>query len=893
MEIIDNYRAMSAERVGGKFACQARLRAEAVPVPEFFCLSRHLFDRLVESRRAEIAAILAELKLSDRAGIAAAAREIAGLITAIELDGRTSAAILKAYDKHHARAGFVSVRACMVCDKTEFSEDSVSNPFAGISESFLYVTREQVLARVKQCWASAYAEKAIVYRLSQGIDLADVSVAVGIQRMIFGARSFVMFSADPNSAAHDTLIVAGYGIGEGVVQESVPVDHYFINGKTGELRSVIADKDSRLSVDARSGSGLSRFPVAAELRQAPCLGEAELRELAALGKRIEKAFGWPQDMEGCFTEQGELFLLQARPVAIDYKQKRVWTGLNVTESYPGISSPLTYSLARLFYRVIFRDLYKLLGVDESTLHRSHALLDRMIGYVRGRVYYSLNAFYLLHQQSPLFPRLAPFWEEMVGLKTSYVIHSGEAETAAGPLRKKLAVAGATLKVAAMFLRHPRKMRQYKHWWIKRVAASRALIQSRPGPLALTEEFHRLWRDVGEKWGVTLVNDAYIFTLYGLTQLLMKRWKLEPSLLSNLLCGGEEIESVEIFLSILRIAEQVRGDEAARALFLGRDEAALVAAFRAGELPETTTALLTRHIELYGDRSIEELKMESPSLREDPSVLLGGIRRFVKSELASESFGEAEQAKRAEAEAELQRHFGRLSLRKPVLRWLLSHLREVVAHRENSRYCRSELFGLCKDIFRAQGEYLAGKGAIARAEDVYCLTTQEIFGYVDGTGVDEGFHATVSRRRLQLAEYAAEQIPDTLTTDGGLRDNLMVRQPEAVEGDGRELRGLGSSMGIVAGTARVVLDPGSIDELAPNTILVARETDPGWLFLMLASKGMVVERGSMLSHTAITGRKFGIPTIVGVIDATSRIPDGAAVEIDGGRGVVKLLGEEAA
>ncbi len=106
-----------------------------------------------------------------------------------------------------------------------------------------------------------------------------------------------------------------------------------------------------------------------------------------------------------------------------------------------------------------------------------------------------------------------------------------------------------------------------------------------------------------------------------------------------------------------------------------------------------------------------------------------------------------------------------------------------------------------------------------------------------------------------------------------------------------LVGLGSSAGKVRGIARVVHDPNTIDTLEDNMILIARETDPGWLFLMLASKGMVVERGSMLSHTAITGRKFGIPTIVALPDATRVIPDGALIEIDGSSGVVTLLPED--
>jgi pyruvate,water dikinase len=434
------------------------------------------------------------------------------------------------------------------------------------------------------------------------------------------------------------------------------------------------------------------------------------------------------------------------------------------------------------------------------------------------------------------------------------------------------------------------MRAYKQWWAERVQQSRAAIRQGSDPLALTEEFYRLWRDVGEKWGTTLINDAYIFTLYALVGGVFKRWKLDrdPSLLSNLLCGGSEVESVEIFLSVLRIVAHIRADRDACELMLNTDDAQLSMLYAKRLLEGKLLAMLDEHIERYGDRSMEELKMENPSLREDPTVLFRGIRRLLKSDLQVEACRQAEDDKRLEAEGTLDRHFGTYSPRKAVLRWLLHHLREMIAHRENSRYCRSELFGLCKDIFRAHGEYLAGRGAIVSAADVYFLTVDEIMGYADGTGVDESFHETVARRRTQGELHAEREVPETLATDGALRNNVLAIDKAALTADDSILHGLGSSMGTASGAARVVLDPNSIDDLPANTILVAKETDPGWLFLMLASSGIVVERGSMLSHTAITGRKFGIPTIVGVDGATSKIPDGVALEIDGGSGVVKIL-----
>jgi phosphoenolpyruvate synthase/pyruvate phosphate dikinase len=894
MEIVSDYSAMHRDLVGGKFSSQARMRTLGVAVPDFFCLSRLVFDRMMENCNGRIATAIKRINLQDRATITATAHEIMTLFESIRFDSETEQKIRASLDWILPDTGFVSVRACMLSTHAEHSEDSASNPFAGISETFLYVKRTAIFDRIKQCWASAFSEKALLYRLSQGIDPLDVGVAVGIQRMVFGCRSFVMFTCDPNTAARDTVIAAGYGIGEGVVQEAVPVDHYFINEKNGEIRKVLADKSGQLNFDVARGQGLCRQPVNDELRQHACLSDDELQMLRMLGQKIEHGFGWPQDIEGTIDANGKVFILQARPIAIDYTKKRIWTGLNVTESYPGVSSPLTYSVARLFYRVIFRDVYRRIGVPEDQLRTHHFLLDRMIGYVQGRIYYSLNAFYRLHGLSLLFPWLTKAWENMIGLRTSYQIKSGEKEAVQDTWRHRWALTKAFAQFAWLFVRHPKAMRAYKQWWVGRAQQARTAIRNDKDGLALAEEFYRLWRDVGEKWGITLVNDAYIFTLYALVSGLFKRWKLDkdPALLSNLLCGGSEVESVEIFLSVLRIVDHIRNDRDAYELMSNTDDAQLVLMYQQRLLDGRLLCTLDQHIERYGDRSMEELKMENPSLRDDPIVLFRGIRRFLKSNLDVEACRRAEDGKRAEAEAGLDRHFGRFSVRKAALRWLTHHLREMIAHRENSRYCRSELFGICRDIFRAQGNYLASKKAIDAPQDVVYLTVDEIMGYADGTGVDESFHDTVARRKQQVVIYQSQDVPETLVTDGALRNSVLSSDKAALSGSDKVLHGLGSSMGSATGTARVVLDPNSIEELPSDTILVAKETDPGWLFLMLASSGIVVERGSMLSHTAITGRKFGIPTVVGVDRATSRIPDGAALEINGGSGIVKVLSSEA-
>ena len=160
------------------------------------------------------------------------------------------------------------------------------------------------------------------------------------------------------------------------------------------------------------------------------------------------------------------------------------------------------------------------------------------------------------------------------------------------------------------------------------------------------------------------------------------------------------------------------------------------------------------------------------------------------------------------------------------------------------------------------------------EDIYHLTQEEVFGYIDGTGTLMNLQALANLRRTEYQQNLKTEVASTLTTFGPVHENNLQPEKDSQEYDpDSDLQGLGSECGKVVGTARVVTDPNQAGVITEDMILIARETDPGWLFLMLVSKGMVVERGSMLSHTAITGRKFGIPTIVACQEPRSGFPMG--------------------
>lgn len=877
--------------VGGKFGKQKVMLAAGLPVPAFFCLTVDFFDEVFRTVRPAVEAKLNAIDFKNIGQIQQAARDIQTIFCAITLSPAQQQAVLDAFDAHFEADTLVSVRASTVGHKIEESEDSIDNPFAGMSETFLYVPRTQILDKLRYCWASGFSQESLIYRQAQGMNLLGFGVAVGVQQMVFGERSFVMFTSNPTTAARDFVIIAGHGIGEGVVQEKVAVDHYFVNGKTGETHADLQEKASMLTFNRAAGHGLIEQAVPTALQGPACLSQPEITLLVEQGRRIEALFGCPQDIEGTLTADGELYFLQSRPISFDYSRQRVWTNSNVTESYPGVSSTLTYTFARYFYRVIFYDLYRMLGVSPRTLHDNFEPLDRMIGYLGGRVYYGLSHFYLLHKQSPLFPLFGASWEAMIGLSTSYQTqHTPSLKERVEKLKLWAKVPPALAAMGYQYATHEKRMDDFHAWWENLIAPWRGADFANEDGMVLRNRFFDIWTQVGNYWGVTLTTDAYLIPLYGLIENLFKRWNLSddhPGLLSDLLCGDEKLMSVEILLSAVSLAERVRACPSLKRQFKKHGDKELWQMAQNGKLDAAFIEQLQYHLHMFGDRGMQELKLEQPALRDTPWVLLRMIKTYATQEVTVASVRAHELKVRHESDALLAQKLRSEPLKLKLLSVLLPRLRKLIRHRENSRYCRAELFGVSRKIFLGIAANFVRQGILREVDDIYHLMQDEIFGYIDGTGVTENLQAVADIRRAEFQEHHTRELAEQITTLGPVRNNAFEKPREVVVASG-QLKGLGSSAGKVRGTARVVLDPNSVEEMGQDMILIARETDPGWLFLMLASKGMVVERGSMLSHTAITGRKFGIPTIVALPGATARIPDGALIEIDGSTGIVTII-----
>jgi rifampicin phosphotransferase len=876
--VVGDRRLTDPTEVGHKFARQELLRHAGFAVPEFFCVPVAEFDAVAADLVAAAPAVDA-----DAEALLGWARAASATLAARPLPERVAAAVLAALPDD---GGLVAVRACVVADGRGIGEDGADDAFAGLTDSFLYVPAADVPRRVAQCWASGLSPESILYRAGRGLGPATARVAVGVQRMVPGARSFVAFSRDPRGG-RERVIAAAHGIGEGVVQERADVDHFFVDPDSGAIRSELTRKERMVTLAAGE---VATVAVPAELAVPPVLDDEQVREVAELVAAVEKWFGPPQDIEGTITEDGQLHLLQARPVVFapppPAAAARVpWSNNNVTESFAGVSGALTFSQARVFYRSIFRDAYRRIGVSDRRLDAADNHLNRMIGLLDGRVYYRLDAWRALHGQIPGFPLVQTWWARSMGLSAQ------EPPTRRQVLRAVPSLPGLAVRLAS----HPGSVRRFLAWWDTLFAATPDMADWTPEQLV--EHYRRLWAEVGRWWGVTLVNGFFLLAAATLTTAAVRRWVSvdDDRVIGGLLLGGRENRSVLAVRSAIHLAELVGKDpELAERVRTGPADEVWVELV-GGRFGEVPAAAAREHLRRYGDRALHDLKLEEPSPRQRPGMILDTVLPIVHNGLTVAGSRATERAGRAAAERELRARCSSPA-RRAVIRGLATAMRWFVKNREDTRYCRSQLFGLSRQILWRLGDHLVAAGVLDDRVDVVDLTVEEVLGAYDGTLVDTDLRALAAARRRERT--AATERPDLdaeLTTTGDLPvvENLPARPTPRRPGDARtELRGLPSSGGVVRYPARVVLDPSISPESCRDHIIVAKETDPGWLFLMMAARGMVVERGTLLSHTAITGRLLGVPTVVSVPGATSLIADGAMIELDGSAGTVRVLGERA-
>lgn len=306
-------------------------------------------------------------------------------------------------------------------------------------------------------------------------------------------------------------------------------------------------------------------------------------------------------------------------------------------------------------------------------------------------------------------------------------------------------------------------------------------------------------------------------------------------------------------------------------------------------PPELAAHLHDYLARFGDRCTEELKLESLTLHDDPTPLWRAIG-LAAARRPPEPLPPADRDPHDQLRVRCRGRPWRLLTARLLITWAKARVRD----RENLRFERTRLFGRVRRIFLAIGRRLEREGALATARDIFYLEVPEVLGWVEGRAVLHDLKGVVAMRQQAYADLAAAPPPPArFETVGAVAAawNLRPQVEEIASVSSERRQGTGCCRGVVQARVRVIHHPRS-ETLAPGEILVARHTDPGWIALFSSAAGILVERGSLLSHSAIVAREMGIPAIVAIPGLMAWLASGESVIMDGEAGTVVRVNRHA-
>jgi len=290
-----------AAKAGGKGASLGEMTQAGIPVPPGFVILSEAFEQFLKETNLveEIDAILDSVNHKDIHTVELASKKIKELILSCEIPQDIKNCIEKSSKQLNTE--FVAVRSSAT------AEDGKEHAWAGQLDSFLNTTENNLLERVKHCWASLFTPRAIFYRLEKGLQDTKISVAVVIQKMVESEFSGIAFSVHPVTEDRNQLIIeACFGLGEAIVSGQITPDSYVVEKNPRSIINVTVSEQTK-------GLYKGGWKDLGEEGRSQVLNEKQILQLSEIILKIENHYGFPCDIEWAY-EKGVFYIVQSRPI---------------------------------------------------------------------------------------------------------------------------------------------------------------------------------------------------------------------------------------------------------------------------------------------------------------------------------------------------------------------------------------------------------------------------------------------------------------------------------------------------------------------------------------------------------------------------------------------------
>ncbi|MDW6004017.1 PEP/pyruvate-binding domain-containing protein [Vibrio mangrovi] len=873
---------LAHQHLGGKAYSLNHLVHAGLPVPVAFCVTADAYQQFI--RETLPAPLLTSGEMA----------QVRETILNADIPESIKQAIQQAY-QNLGENPRIAVRS------SALDEDGQSQSFAGQYETYLHVQGIQdVLHKVRSCWASLWADRAELYRQEhrQG-HVSQSAIAVVLQEMIDADAAGVMFTRDPLSGNQDHVVIDScWGLGEGVVSGQVTTDTFTLDKATGTvIAQEVRSKPNYCQCDDKGR--VTILPTPEPLRDVPSLSQEHLAELNRLARQARLIYGTDLDIEWA-VKDNKVWLLQARPVTTEAKAATViyanpwetrqsvkegalFSRMDTGEIVTGLMTPLGLSFCQYYQKHIHGPAIQTMGmadISDWTIY---------MGYIQGHVYLNISGSAHMLRQCP------PTRDEMK-FTTRYAtddIDFSHYQNPYGPGVQGWDYAKSAwhwLKQQIHNVRHaPKIVEQMIELRQQETKRFLALDLSKMTLADLNRELERADKYFLESCAAYMPFFLQSFALYdALTETCDKYLGDQGNGLQNRIKASmNNLRTIEVTLGIIKLVETINRQPQLKKLFEQHDASELADILQQDSEGRTFwNGPFEAFLFEFGARGRQEFELSIPRWRDDPSYLLQVMKMYLQHPVNLQEKLKETETLRNQDSAQLLNGLPRMARLK--LKMLMKLYGVMAERREATRPTFITETWFYRIIMLEVLGRLESK-EIVRREDLPYIDFQRFRDYVAGRiSADEAFSADVlnENRHQHLLNTHADEPP--LAIIGGYTPQLRVAASDNTD----QLKGLAASPGQIVAKARVITDlQAQAGELQPGEILVARFTDASWTPLFALAGGVVTDIGSALSHSCIVAREFGIPAVVNLKTATQQIKSGDTLIVDGDNGHIMIQRQE--
>lgn len=759
------------------------------------------------------------------------------------------------------------IHSCSIAPNTRWAvrssggnEDGATESYAGLFETVLNVNTANISDAIRRVIESFTAISSIEYGTE------STSFAVVIQEMKQPDVSGVLFSIDPIENIKRVRVNAIPGIGENLV-----------SGK--ETGIVGFEHKGRITWEATQNSYSGS--IFKEHEQTVTYSSEDFvnllqpfeKQLLSAAKTLQTAKGVPVDIEFCI-ENGTLFLLQVRPITTLHQNIRIYDNSNIGENFPGITLPLSATFTKETYAIAYTALSTFLGLGRKNIANVKNSLMNMVHQIKGGMYYNVTAWQELLYNLPFGKITSRLLPGLLGMEPAVFNVPSNSSTM---VRKFLIFC----KIVISIVRFRAIKRNYESLYERVLGTYENMEFSGLTHKELIERLTTFQKELGSNWIAPVLNGFFAMLFFTSLKKLAKRkavQKLYPNFPNDVLFAQGNIVSVRIVREYQNLVYEIQSDSSLLQLFKNFPVDQIWHEIKKSH--HAFESKFNNYINEFGSRCDSgELKIETVCYQENPLKLID----LLKSSSNTDQSGKGNEFTFDYRQA-IKKIYPRAPLKRGVLMFVTTVSLGRIRDRENYRFLRTKTYALIRRVFRAMDEDLLRNNSILQQGDSLYLHYEELMD----SNRSSSYKEIIEQRKLEFSTYNSAQLVGRYEYDG--RSYKPIEKAEVVSSD-KLFTGTGCCSGTVTGKVRIVTHENVSSHDFSDSILIASYFEPGWINIFGKAKGVVSEKGNLLSHTAILCREMGIPSIIGLKHITNKLTDGDIVQIDGSTGELRILEQE--